>query len=78
MKYYRSNGAEISPCILSRARFALRLTKFEPLNDKYCSKEYWEEAVLAVGKYNERIQPWRSKIAIDDHEKFMPARKPKS
>ena len=45
-------GAEKSPSICSKAKYALGLKKGRPSNVRTCSKEYWVELVAAMGKYN--------------------------
>ena len=52
--YYRENGAQIAPCIVSQIRYALRL-KIQPANNsKQCSDTYWNEAALIIGNANNK------------------------
>lgn len=52
MAYFRQSGVEFSPCIISKVRFELGITKTRPNNSKECSDEYWNEAVIKVAKDN--------------------------
>lgn len=52
MTYFRANGTEFSPCIISKVRFELGITKIRPNNSKECSDDYWNEAVIKVAIYN--------------------------
>lgn len=45
------NGLQKSPCIISKAKYALGLKKARPTNQKVCSQEYYIEVVTALGKY---------------------------
>ena len=45
------NGQEKNPSIISKARYALGLKKEKPANQRTCSPEYWNELVIALGKY---------------------------
>lgn len=50
MKYYTDTGKQISPCILSKARFALNLTAKRPVNNKTCSFSYWKSVIDTLVK----------------------------
>ncbi len=39
--YFIDSKTQISPCIVSKARFALKLNQLKPVNNKACSYEYW-------------------------------------
>lgn len=56
-------GLEKSPCICSKAKYALGLKKVKPVNARTCSTEYWVEVITAFGKYykvpTERIEKAR-------------------
>jgi hypothetical protein len=41
MDYFRGTKKQISPCIVSKAKYALNLKKNKPFNTKICSYEYW-------------------------------------
>lgn len=41
MNYFKESKIQISPCIAAKAKFALNLTKREPINTKKCSYQYW-------------------------------------
>ena len=43
---------QISPCILSKVKFALGIKSDMPLNKKRCSEEYWDKVVDYIGKIN--------------------------
>ena len=43
------DGKQISPCIASKAKYALGLKKVEPNNCKSCSRFYWEKTVKRIG-----------------------------
>lgn len=49
-KLKRNNGSSIAPCIISKAKYALRLKAKKPINTKSCSRKYWEEVIEIVGK----------------------------
>ena len=54
--YYRENGSQISPCIITKARYALGVTNRIPTNQKKCSLNYWEEVVEIIGtSYNIKL-----------------------
>lgn len=48
--YYRNNGSQFSPCIISKAKYALRLNDIQPINDKRCSINYWKDVCQIVGE----------------------------
>ncbi|GEM_PF-1230882 len=50
MILFENTKTQISPCIVSKVRFALGLKKDEPTNNKICSNEYWHKAVNSVSK----------------------------
>jgi hypothetical protein len=52
MIYFRINGSQFSPCIISKVRYTLGISKTKPINNKTCSTIYWNEAVTIVAKYN--------------------------
>lgn len=41
MDYFKGKKTQISPCIASKAKFALNITKGKPSNSKTCSYGYW-------------------------------------
>ena len=51
--YRKTNGSEIAPCVVSKARFALNKRNTRPTNQKKCSEDYWKEAVEVVAEYYE-------------------------
>lgn len=44
------NGSQISPCIVSKAKFALGLKITKPENNKICSTEYWNKVVCRIAE----------------------------
>lgn len=52
MAAYDENEKELSPCIVSKAKYALGLKSIRPMNNKTCSPEYWEKVIGTLGKYN--------------------------
>ncbi len=51
-KLRKNNGASVSPCIRAKVCYALGITDVKPINSKSCSKEYWEDIVDIVGRFN--------------------------
>ena len=47
-----SDGKQISPCIASKAKYALGLKTIEPNNSKPCRPSYWEKTVQRIGELN--------------------------
>ena len=45
------DGKQISPCILSKVKYALGITNRKPKNNKKCSINYWNMLVENLGKY---------------------------
>lgn len=46
------NGKELSPCIISKARFALGLkSSYRSNKDKPCSQAYWHKTIDVVAKF---------------------------
>jgi hypothetical protein len=41
MNLLDSNGKQLAPCIVSKARYALGIKHKKPTNLKECSKDYW-------------------------------------
>ncbi|MBO9595007.1 MAG: hypothetical protein J7599_19035 [Niabella sp.] len=50
MATYDENKKELSPCIVSKAKYALGLKSIKPTNNKTCSLEYWEKVVAILSK----------------------------
>lgn len=50
MILFENTTTQISPCIVSKIRFALGLKVDKPNNKKTCSREYWEKAIKSVSK----------------------------
>lgn len=42
------NNRELSPCIVSWAKFALEIKLNQPKNSKKCTKAYWNEVLNAI------------------------------
>ena len=62
------DGVEISPCIASKAKFALGLPNKYLGNDKKCSVEYWNKVINFLGIQNqlssERIKRARNRFDL--------------
>lgn len=52
MAVYDENQKELSPCIVSKAKYALGLKSIKPTNNKICSLEYWERVINTLAKSN--------------------------
>jgi hypothetical protein len=63
MTLYRPNGAQIAPCICSKARHALDLINIAPTNLKTCSFVYWVDACDAVANHYGNQQNIENAIA---------------
>lgn len=50
MVYFHGTKTQISPCILSKARYALKLTLKKPSNTKTCSLDYWCKTIDTLSK----------------------------
>ena len=44
---------EMSPCIVSKAKYALGLKTNKPHNNKKCSEHYWIKVINYLGEQNE-------------------------
>lgn len=62
------NGVEKSPCICSKAKFALGIENRHIKNKKKCSTEYWNEVVdyfaIAYDIPNEKIIEAKNRIDL--------------
>ena len=45
MDYFTGTKKQISPCIASKAKYALRLKNKKPTNIKMCCLDYWKKVV---------------------------------
>lgn len=52
MAVYDESQKELSPCIVSKAKYALGLKPTRPINNKLCSPEYWERVINILAKSN--------------------------
>lgn len=50
MATYDENKKELSPCIISKAKYALGLKPIKPTNNKTCSLEYWQKVIAILSK----------------------------
>jgi hypothetical protein len=53
------NNKELSPCIVSWAKYALKIKSVKPNNNKKCSLVYWRkviERLLEIYKENEKYR----------------------
>lgn len=46
------NGKQISPCIASKARYALGTKNVKPVNNKRCSLIYWTKVIDVILENN--------------------------
>ncbi|MGN7786852.1 hypothetical protein ACTJIJ_20130 [Niabella sp. 22666] len=46
------NKKELSPCIVSKAKYALGLKPTKPMNNKTCSFEYWQKVTTILAQSN--------------------------
>lgn len=60
-----NKGKQLSPCICSKARYALRIKTEKPKNKKRCSRSYWERTVKAIAKKHDYITEDQVIKAID-------------
>jgi hypothetical protein len=53
MEYFKGTNKQISPCIASKAKYALKLKKSKPSNSKQCSLNYWLKVIDSIAhKYS--------------------------
>lgn len=45
-----SNGKQLSPCICSKAKYALQLKSTAPNNETHCAPKYWEKVIRTISK----------------------------
>lgn len=50
MPIYDNDGHELAPCIVCKAKYALRISLRIPLNTRKCSQEYWNKVVTRLLK----------------------------
>ena len=48
MNLFCDTQKQISPCIVSKVKFALNLKSDKPDNIKFCSKNYWVLAIKSI------------------------------
>jgi hypothetical protein len=64
--YFIGSKTQISPCIVAKARFALKLTKKKPKNTKACSYKYWCAVITTLSAQhnlpNQTIEDAKSKF----------------
>ena len=66
---------QISPCIVSKAKFALKLKNIEPKNCKKCSLEYWINTINTLCTLSEIKNNNRRKEAINKYEELIRCKK---
>jgi hypothetical protein len=71
MILFQSTKTQISPCIVSKAKFALGLKKDIPKNTKRCSNEYWKRAVKSVSKKYSLNDELKIESAINLYDKII-------
>lgn len=47
---FSDSQKEIAPCIVSKAKYALKLKTEKPFNKKSCSENYWKRTVFEVSR----------------------------
>ena len=53
MDYFKETKKQISPCISSKAKYALKLKSNKPSNLKRCSINYWLKVIESISyKHN--------------------------
>jgi len=55
--YIESNTKQLSPCIVSKAKFALGAKTKKPTNKKRCSKKYWDNVIDTLCKNDPTLNP---------------------
>lgn len=55
-------NVELSPCIVAKAKYALRLTN-RPSNSKRCTMDYWNRVIDAILLQNARVDNVTSDLA---------------
>lgn len=71
MAIFPGTSIQISPCILSKARFALGMKDTRPNNNKSCSQIYWSRVVdFLCASHNISDEQVRQR-AIDSYNEFM-------
>lgn len=71
MLIFNDGNIQISPCILSKGRFALGLKDSRPTNTKRCSLRYWIRVIDTLCASN-NIQDENSRlIAIERFDELM-------
>jgi hypothetical protein len=71
MAIFPGTSIQISPCILSKVRFALGMKIMRPENDKRCSQIYWSRVVDFLCVSNNIIDGQVRQRAIDSYTEFM-------
>jgi hypothetical protein len=52
MDYFKGTKTQISPCIATKAKFALNLKQNKPTNTKTCSYDYWCKVIETFSSLN--------------------------
>jgi hypothetical protein len=52
MDYFKGTKTQISPCIASKAKFALNPGRKKPSNTKICSYDYWCNVIETFSSQN--------------------------
>ena len=47
---FHDSQKQIAPCIVSKARYFLKLKNIKPNNKKICSQNYWERTVETLSR----------------------------
>jgi hypothetical protein len=70
---FQTTEKQISPCIVSKAKYALGLKQSIPnqKKDKKCSRVYWSNTIEAICIANDINDTARKSIAIDLFETLI-------
>ena len=68
---FDASTIQISPCIVSKAKFALGLKNEQPKNCKRCSLDYWKRTIGVLCKLNEINDDNRVQIAEKKYDELI-------
>ena len=71
MAFFSGTSIQISPCILSKAQFALGLKATRPINVKRCSRIYWSRVVDFLCELNNIHDEQVRRRAIDRYNELI-------
>lgn len=70
MLVFQDSKKQISPCIASKAKYALGMASKKPKNTKTCSFDYWKRVLEAICDF-EKIEKPRLHQAIEKYSKLI-------